>query len=183
MSATQQMDVLRQPPKNKMDNIVYIGIGSNQGDKHKNCTVAIEAMCTSESIRLLEQSSFYLTEPWGFKKQDDFINLVIKIDTSLAPLELFSFLQEVEKKLGKKENGKWGPRTIDLDILFYNKQTLESPQLTIPHPLLHQRGFVLIPLQEIDPHLAHPVFNRTISQLLDSLSDDIRVTKLVKEFS
>ena len=165
----------------KMNNIVYIGIGSNIGDRYKNCTVAIDTICASESIRLLEQSSFYLTEPWGVKEQDDFINLVIKIDTSLSPQQLFCFLQEAERKLGKKETVKWGPRTIDLDILFYNGQTLEAPQLTIPHPLLHQRGFVLIPLQEIDPHLTHPVFSRTISQLLDSLSDDTRVTKLVKE--
>ena len=164
-----------------MKNVAYIGIGSNLGDRYKNCTVAIDTICASESIRLLEQSSFYLTEPWGFKEHDDFINLVIKIRTSLSPQQLFCFLQEAERNLGKKETVKWGPRTIDLDILFYNGQTLEVPQLTIPHPLLHQRGFVLIPLQEIDPHLTHPVFSRTVSQLLDSLSDDTHVTKLVKE--
>ena len=164
-----------------MDNITYIGIGSNQGNKYENCVLAIESICSHKKNNLLKQSSLYLTEPWGYKEQDDFINAVIKIETSLSPLNLLSILQGVERKLGKKKNGKWGPRTIDLDILFYNNQTLESPQLTIPHPLLHQRGFVLIPLKEIDHHLKHPVFNQTVSQLFDRLNDDKRATKLGEE--
>ena len=164
-----------------MNNIAYIGIGSNQGDKYKNCTLALEDIRTCEKNHLLKQSSLYLTEPWGYSNQDDFINLVIEIKTSFSPLTLLSFLQEIEKKLAKKINGKWGPRTIDLDILFYNDQKLESPQIIIPHPLLHQRGFVLLPLKEIAPHLTHPIFNQTISQLLDSLSDDKRVIKLDRE--
>ncbi|KPJ56737.1 MAG: hypothetical protein AMJ42_05000 [Deltaproteobacteria bacterium DG_8] len=164
-----------------MNNIAYIGIGSNQGDKYKNCTLAIENIGVCERNRLIKQSSFYQTEPWGYREQDDFINLIIKIQTSFSPLDLLFFLQGVESKLRKKKNGKWGPRTIDLDILFYNDQKFESPQLTIPHPLLHQRGFVLLPLKEIAPHLTHPVFNQTISQLLDRLNDDKGVIKLVKE--
>lgn len=164
-----------------MGNITYIGIGSNQGNKYENCVLAIESICSHKKNKLLKQSSLYLTEPWGYKEQDDFINAVIKIETSLSPLNLLSILQSVEKKLGKKKNGKWGPRTIDLDILFYNNQTLESPQLTIPHPLLHQRGFVLIPLKEIDHHLIHPLFNQTVSQLVDRLNDDKRATKLGEE--
>ena len=164
-----------------MDNITYIGIGSNQGNKYENCVLAIESICSHKKNNLLKQSSLYLTEPWGYKEQDDFINAVIKIETSLSPLNLLSILQSIERKLGKKKNGKWGPRTIDLDILFYNNQTLESPQLTIPHPLLHQRGFVLIPLKEIDHHLKHPVFNQTVSQLFDRLNDDNYATKLGEE--
>lgn len=165
----------------KMNNTAYIGIGSNQGDKHKNCTLAVENIRDCERNCPLKHSSFYHTEPWGYSKQDDFINLVIELKTSFSPLELLSFLQGVEKKLGKKKNGKWGPRTIDLDLLLYNDQSLESPQLTIPHPLLHQRGFVLLPLEEIAPQLIHPGFNQTISQLLDKLSDGKSVIKLVKE--
>ena len=164
-----------------MNNTTYIGIGSNQGDKYKNCILAIEDIRTCEKNHLLKQSSFYLTEPWGYSDQDDFINLAIEIKTSFSPLTLLSFLQEIEKKLARKKNGKWGPRTIDLDILFYNDQKLESPQPTIPHPLLHQRGFVLFPLKEIAPYLIHPIFNQTISQLFDSLSDDKRVIKLDRE--
>jgi 7,8-dihydro-6-hydroxymethylpterin-pyrophosphokinase len=135
-----------------MDNIAYIGIGSNQGDPLTNCTVAIEHICASGPNRLLEQSSFYHTEPWGYRDQDDFINLVIKIKTSLSPFDLLSFLQGVE-----------------------------SSQLTIPHSFVCQRGFVLHPLEEISPHLIHPVYQQTISQLLDSLDDDKRVIKLAKE--
>jgi len=165
----------------RTNNTAYIGIGSNQGDKYKNCTLAIEDIRSCEKNHLLKQSSFYLTEPWGYSDQDDFINLAIEIKTSFSPLKLLSFLRKTEKKLAKKINVKWGPRTIDLDILFYNDQKLESPQLTIPHPLLHQRGFVLSPLKEINSHLTHPIFNQTISQLLDSLSDDKRVTKVDRE--
>ncbi len=161
-----------------MDNITYIGIGSNQGDKYSNCALAIENISSSQKNRLLQQSSFYLTKPWGYKEQGDFINAVIEIGTSLSPCNLLSFLQSVESNLGKKKNGKWGPRAIDLDILFYNNQMLKLPQLTIPHPLLHQRGFVLIPLKEIAPHLIHPVFNQTIPQLFDGLNDDKCALKL-----
>jgi 2-amino-4-hydroxy-6-hydroxymethyldihydropteridine diphosphokinase len=164
-----------------MDNIAYIGIGSNQGDALTSCTVAIEHICASGHNRLLSQSSFYHTEPWGYRDQDDFINLVIKIKTSLSPFDLLSFLQGVEKKLAKKQDIPWGPRTIDLDILFYNNAIVESSQLTIPHSFVSQRGFVLYPLEEISPHLIHPVYNQTISQLLDSLDDDKRVIKILKE--
>lgn len=161
-----------------MDNTAYIGIGSNQGDKYKNCILAIEAISTCEKNHLLQQSSFYLTEPWGYRDQDDFINLAIELKTSFSPLKLLYFLQGIEKKLARDKKGTWGPRTIDLDILFYNDQKLESPQLTLPHPLLHKRGFVLFPLKEIAPYLIHPIFNKTISQFFDSMSDDKRVIKL-----
>jgi len=161
-----------------MNNTAYIGIGSNQGDKYEHCMRAVEGICACEKNRLLKKSSCYLTEPWGYSKQEDFINLVIELQTSFSPLDLLFFLQDIERKLAKKKNGKWGPRTIDLDILFYNDQRLESSQLIIPHPLLHKRGFVLLPLKEITPHLIHPVSNETIAQLTDKLSDDKRVTKL-----
>ena len=164
-----------------MDNIAYIGIGSNQGDPLVNCTAAIEHIGASGHNRIIDQSSFYHTEPWGYRDQDDFINLVIKIETSLSPLDLLLFLQGVERKLAKKQDIPWGPRTIDLDILFYNNDILESSQLTIPHSFVCQRGFVLHPLEEIAPCLIHPVYNQTISQLLDRLDDDNRVIKLAKE--
>lgn len=164
-----------------MDNVCYIGIGSNQGNPLANCMVAVEHICSSGHSRLLEQSSCYRTEPWGYHDQDDFINLVIKIVTSLAPFDLLTFLEGIEKKLAKKQPFPWGPRTIDLDILFYNSDILQSPRLTIPHVFVCQRGFVLYPLEEIAPGLIHPVNNQTISQLLASLHDTQRVIKLSKE--
>ena len=164
-----------------MDNSVYIGVGSNQGDPVTNCTVAIGHICSSEKNKLLKQSSYYRTEPWGHRDQDDFINLAIKIQTSYTLPELLDFLQGVERKLGKNRTVQWGPRTIDLDILFYNNDIVTSSELTIPHPHIGKRGFVLIPLEEIDPHLVHPVCHKTIAQLVHNLDDKSGVTKLDKE--
>ena len=164
-----------------MDNSAHIGIGSNQGDPVTNCTVAIDHICASERNRLLQQSSYYRTEPWGHRDQDDFINLAIKIQTSYTVLELLDFLQGIERELGKNRTVQWGPRTIDLDILFYNNDNFTSSELTIPHPHIGKRGFVLIPLEEIDPHLVHPVYHKTITQLLHNLDDRSGVTKLDKE--
>ncbi len=161
-----------------MDNTAYIGIGSNQRDAFSNCTVAIDRICASGKIRLLKQSSYYRTEPWGYRDQDDFINLVIKIQTSYTAPELLVFLQSVERELGRVRTKPWGPRTIDLDILFYNNDIFTSSRLTIPHPHIGNRGFVLIPLEEIDPQLLHPVYRKTVTQLLDSLDDSSGVTKL-----
>ena len=171
----------RSPYVIDMDNSAYIGIGSNQGDPSTNCTVAIEHICASYRNRLLKQSSYYRTEPWGYREQDHFINLAIKIETSYTVFELLDFLQGIERKLGKNRTVQWGPRTIDLDILFYNTDVVSSSELTIPHPHLGKRGFVLIPLEEIDPHLEHPVYHKTITQLLDNLEDSSGVTKLDKE--
>ena len=164
-----------------MENSAYIGIGSNQGDAFTNCTVAVDHICASEGNRLLNQSSYYRTAPWGYMDQDDFINLAIKIQTSLTLFELLDFLQGVERKLGKKSTVQWGPRTIDLDILFYNNDIVTTSEITIPHPHIGKRGFVLIPLHEIDPHLVHPVYHKTITQLLHNLDDSRGVTKLDKE--
>jgi 2-amino-4-hydroxy-6-hydroxymethyldihydropteridine diphosphokinase len=164
-----------------MDNTAFIGIGSNQGDAFSNCTVAIDRICASQKTRLLKQSSYYRTEPWGYREQDDFINLVIKVQTSYRVLDLLDFLQSIERGLERVKTKPWGPRTIDLDILFYNKDIFTSPRLTIPHPHIGNRGFVLIPLEEIDPYLVHPVYRKTIAQLLDSLDDSSRVTKLYRE--
>jgi 2-amino-4-hydroxy-6-hydroxymethyldihydropteridine diphosphokinase len=166
-----------------MSNITYIGIGSNQGDKYRNCTRAVEMISGCQHNRLLAYSSYYLTEPWGYREQDVFINMVIKIHTSFSPPELITFLQGVEKHLARERGGRWQPRTIDLDILFFNLERIDTPELTIPHPFLHQRGFVLLPLNEIAPQLVHPVFNQTISQLLEKLKGNTGIIKRVEERS
>lgn len=164
-----------------MENTAYIGVGSNQGDPLSNCTGAIDRICASKKNRLLKQSSYYRTEPWGYREQNDFINLVIKVQTSYTLLELLDFLQSVERELGRVRTIPWGPRTIDLDILFYNNDIFTSPRLTIPHPHIGNRDFVLIPLEEIDPHLVHPVYRKTVTQLLETLDDSSGVTKLDKD--
>lgn len=164
-----------------MGAIAYIGVGSNQGDRYAHCAAAIEYIGASAHTRLLDQSSLYLTEPWGYREQDDFVNLAIKVETSLPPLELLGFLLDIERRLARTRTIPYGPRTIDLDILLYGDQILQSPELTIPHARLCHRGFVLAPLQEIAPHLIHPVHRRTISCLLDDLDDACRVQKMGKE--
>lgn len=165
-----------------MTAIAYIGIGSNQGDRYAYCAAATENIAAFPQTRLLTQSSWYLTEPWGCREQDDFINLVLKIETELTPFELLGFLKETEVKLARKKTTPFGPRTIDLDILFYGDRIIRSPELTIPHDRLCERGFVLVPLQEIAPQLMHPVFNRTISRLLAELDDTGRVIKLDRTY-
>jgi 2-amino-4-hydroxy-6-hydroxymethyldihydropteridine diphosphokinase len=161
--------------------IAYIGVGSNQGDRHEHCAEALAGIAASGHTRIIDQSSWYLTEPWGYHDQDEFINLVLKVETGLAPLELLRFLKELEEKLGRQKTVPFGPRTIDLDILFYGDRVIQSPELTIPHTRVCERGFVLVPLEEIAPQLMHPVHNRTISRLLAERKDTGRVVKVNQE--
>ena len=161
--------------------IAYIGVGSNQGNRHAHCAAAMAHIAASPHTRLLEQSSCYLTEPWGFPEQDDFVNLVLKIETELTPFELLGFLKATEEKLARMKTIPFGPRTIDLDILLYGSRIIQSPELTIPHARLCERGFVLVPLQELAPQLMHPVRNQTISHLLAELDDTRRVVKWDRE--
>ncbi|WP_456434067.1 2-amino-4-hydroxy-6-hydroxymethyldihydropteridine diphosphokinase [Thermosulfuriphilus sp.] len=150
---------------------IYVGIGSNLGDKRKNC---LRALCLLEEagIFILKTSSFYLTEPVGFKSPNWFINLAIEAETDLAPEELATVLFKIERSLGRvRPRQGISDRIIDLDLLFYDELVLRSSFLTIPHPRAHQRHFVLKPLVEIAPNLWHPVFKKTVSQLLSELKD------------
>ena len=114
-------------------------------------------------------SSFHETEPWGYKNQPSFLNMVIESETELGARDLLKTLKQIEKKLGREKNFKWGPRTIDLDILFFDNMTVQENDLTIPHPLMHKREFVLKPLCEIAPALRHPVFKVSVQELLEQL--------------
>ena len=160
-----------------MKHIVYIGIGSNIEEKRNNCLKAVSLILQLRENQLISQSSFYATQPWGKSDQDWFLNSVIKIKTSLLPQDLLSALQEIEKKAGRKKTVKWGPRVIDLDILIFNEKIIKTPDLIIPHPFLHQRKFVLMPLNEIAPALIHPVLKKPISELLEGLKDKKIVEK------
>jgi len=132
---------------------VFIGIGSNLGDREKNIKKALEYLRKNPHIKIEKVSSIIETEPWGYTSQPKFLNGVIKIKTILSPLDLLKFLQEVEKNLGRERKIKYGPRTIDLDILLYDDKIINSDQLKIPHPRMWEREFVLRPLLEIEPEI------------------------------
>ncbi len=147
-----------------MRHIAYIGIGSNLGDKVYQCERAISEILRADHHKLLAKSSLFKTKPIGYTSQDWFINGVIKIETDLEPLELLRVLKDIESRLGRKEGFRWGPRAIDLDILFFDEEEIEMEGLQIPHPRLQERQFVLIPLAEIDPEVIHPVLKKRISE-------------------
>ena len=152
----------------------FIGIGSNIGNRTENCLEAIELVSNFTVIKSV--SSFYETEPVGNEDQPKFINAVAKVSTLLSPLNLLNSLKSIENQMGRERAERWGPRTIDLDILFYEDFILESQELTIPHKHLHRRRFVLEPLCEIEPRLEHPVLKQTVSKLLKNLDDTRKVT-------
>lgn len=157
---------------------VYISIGSNLGDRISNCKKALDEMGSFANI--VTVSSLYETEPVGKEDQPDFINCVAEIDTDLAPHDFLERLNVVEEKLGRVRDEKWGPRTIDLDIIFYGDQVINDNDLEIPHPRAHLRRFVLEPLCEIAPKFIHPKFNLPVEELLTKIEDDKGVIKIEK---
>ena len=159
-------------------NIAFIGIGSNVGDKIRNCKRAIVEITQHEQNSLIAQSSLYKTEPIGYTQQDWFINCVIEIETSLTAYELLHILENIELAMGRKRSFKWGPRIIDLDILLFNEETIRSEELTVPHPELEKRAFVLAPLCEIAGDYMHPVLKKSISQLMAQLEGEQGIEKL-----
>src|SRR5512134_270292 len=156
--------------------VVFVGIGSNLGNRAENCATAIREM--SNFAKISAVSSIYETEPVGRENQPDFINCITKIETGLSPYELLLSLLSVENKLGRKHTQKWGPRIIDLDILFYDDLIVDSGELTIPHPRAHLRRFVLEPLSEIAPDFVLPGQTRSVKQLLADLGPGEDVRKL-----
>jgi 2-amino-4-hydroxy-6-hydroxymethyldihydropteridine diphosphokinase len=161
-----------------MGHIAYIGVGSNLGDKIHHCEKAISAILKIDRHKLLAKSSLFKTQPIGYTSQDWFVNGVIKIETDLEAPELLQTLKTIESQLGRIETFRWGPRTIDLDILFFDDVEIHTEDLQIPHPLIQDRQFVLIPLAEIDPTLVHSVLKKTVQELLNNLKEDQRVEKL-----
>lgn len=146
--------------------LVYLSLGSNLGRRKGYIRRAIEILKKSPQFELESISSFYETEPEGLKKQPRFINICLKAKTNLPPDRLLNFLKQIEVRLGRKKRRRWGPREIDIDILFYGKKVLKKRGLIIPHPRLEHRAFVLNPLYEISPYLRHPVSKLTVGQLL-----------------
>jgi 2-amino-4-hydroxy-6-hydroxymethyldihydropteridine diphosphokinase len=161
-----------------MGHIAYIGIGSNIGDKLNNCEKAISEILKADRHRLLARSSLFKTQPIGYTSQDWFVNGVIKIETDSEAHELLRTLKAIESRLGRVETFRWGPRTMDLDILFFDDLEIHTEELQLPHPLIQNRQFVLVPLAEIDRNLIHPVLRKTIQELLSDLKEDQGVEKL-----
>jgi 2-amino-4-hydroxy-6-hydroxymethyldihydropteridine diphosphokinase len=161
-----------------MGYIAYIGIGSNIGDKVNQCEKAISEILKVDHHKLLAKSSLFKTQPIGYTSQDWFVNGVIKIETDLEAPELLRTLKTIESLLGRTETFRWGPRTIDLDILFFDDTEIHTEELQIPHPLIQDRQFVLIPLAEIDRNLIHPILKKTVQELLNNLKEDQGVERL-----
>jgi len=150
--------------------IAYISVGSNLGQKLDNCRKGIASLTRCTDIRLIAQSSIYRTEPVDYQDQDWFVNYVVKIETVLEPLALLDGLKSIEDAAGRTRNSvRFGPRVLDLDIIFYDEMVMDHPRLVIPHPRMHKRRFVLKPACDIDPHIIHPVFHRTVQLLLEDL--------------
>jgi len=149
--------------------IAYIGVGSNMGDRNKNILSAKKEINKSTFSNVIEISKLYETEPVGYLEQDYFLNCVFKVSTILNPEELLQLLLETEKILKRKRIIHWGPRTIDLDILFYDNYIISSPNLIIPHPRLHERMFVIKPLCDLAPDLIHPVLKESCFKIAEKL--------------
>lgn len=146
-----------------------IGLGSNLGERDKNIRTALEKM-QEKGIELLRVSSVLETEPYGYTNQPKFLNAVCLVETNLTPDQLLDVLLEIEKEMGRVRERKWGPRIIDLDIIFYEDLVLESERLIVPHPDMHNRWFVLAPLAEICPDYVHPKLKKTVRELLQELT-------------
>ena len=155
---------------------VFISFGSNLGDKVSNCKRAVHDLAAFADV--IHISSLYETEPVGKEDQPDFINGVVELDTDLSPHELLAKINSIEDKLGRVRKEKWGPRIIDLDIIFFDDVILEDKDLKIPHPMAHLRRFVLEPLCEITPEFMHPVYKKSAKKLLDKIDDDKGVVRL-----
>ncbi len=148
----------------------YVAFGSNLGPREKNIAVALNAMETTREIDVVKVSSLYETQPEGGPaNQSAYINGVVHIRTSLEPHRLLTVCQHIEESLGRKRTIRWGPRTIDLDILSFDREIRGEPALTLPHPMMHERDFVMRPLAEIAPDWVHPVLEQSAATILEKL--------------
>jgi len=158
-------------------NHAYLLLGTNQGDRSSYLSKAIQQL--KKYVGTIVQNSFiYQTKAWGMTNQPDFLNQVIAINTQLTPFELLDTCQKIEKKLGRKRIIQWGQRTIDIDILYFNKEIISSKNLTIPHPEIPNRRFTLVPMVEIAADWVHPILNKSQKDLLSNCKDKLEVIRI-----
>ncbi len=158
--------------------IAYLGIGSNLGDPVQQCRDALREISSLKNVQVLRRSSLYRTQPVGSVSQDWFVNGVLEVRTTFTTQQLLKALQWVEQTLGRVRTEKWGPRAIDIDILLFGQEIVETGDLVIPHPEMHKRGFVLVPINEIAPYVIHPRYGVSMKGLLDRLEDDLVVERI-----
>lgn len=161
-----------------MANKIFLGLGTNLGDREDNLEKAVELICKSVG-RISAVSSVYESEPWGFQCENKFLNMVIKAETGIKPEELLEIVMQAEAVMGRIRTGDhYSSRIIDIDILLYNSRIINKTNLIIPHPLIHERKFVLMPLCEIAPEAVHPVFEKKFTVLLKECRDERRVVMI-----
>ena len=151
--------------------IAYIGLGSNMDSPRQHITTAIQSLGEIQSTRIINVSSLYKSKPMGPQNQDDYINAVVQIETEMEPTELLNYLQAIENRHGRVRAEHWGPRTIDLDILMFGNEIIQNDRLTVPHPQITKRSFVIVPLAEIAPDVVIPE-KGLVSELLLSIDQD-----------
>jgi 2-amino-4-hydroxy-6-hydroxymethyldihydropteridine diphosphokinase len=149
---------------------IYLALGSNLGDRLQTIESGMELL--KSRVSELSISKIYETEPWGITDQPAFLNACVGGFTTLSPTNLLKFIKEIEITLGRKKRIKWGPRELDIDILFYGERIINESDLVIPHPFLHQRSFALVPLKDLAPDFIHPVIKKSISSLLEELGNE-----------
>lgn len=158
-------------------NKAYLSLGSNEGDREQWLQQAL-ALIGSRCGTVVKTSPIYQTAAWGNNDQPDFLNMVLQLETTMNELQLLNAILDIEISLGRRRTVKWGPRTIDIDLLFYNDEVIHVPGLTVPHPFIHERRFILAPLADIAPQHVHPILHKTIAQLLTECKDDLEVHRL-----
>jgi len=151
------------PIQDRFMHTIYLGLGTNLGDRLRNLQKAIGSLSRVMSVTAV--SPIYQSDPWGVTDQPPFLNMCLSATTPLNPKTLLHFLKNLETELGRQKTIKWGPRLIDIDILLYDDKIIDTNHLTIPHPHMTERAFVLVPLADIAPDLIHPIHNKTIAEL------------------
>ncbi len=159
------------------ENVVYLQLGSNLGDR-ENILINSKGKIEEYIGRIEKESSIYETASWGIEDQPLFLNQILVVKTSLDYCKIFFYIKKIEEKLGRTREKKWASRLIDIDIIFFNQEIIESPEVSIPHKQIASRRFVLEPLAEVAPGFMHPVHNKTVFELLNNCSDNLSVKKL-----